>query len=62
MTLIRTLDLDYDLIEIHYNPNLSNKPYLVRVFSYHRSDPEEIRLDDKDMTNLYKILKEHGLL
>lgn len=61
MTLIRTLDLDYDLIEIHHNPNLTKKPYLVRIFSYHR-DVHEIRLDETDMKNLYNILKQHGLL
>jgi hypothetical protein len=34
MTKLRTLVLEYDLIEIHYNENLKNNPYLVRVFSY----------------------------
>ncbi len=62
MTKIRTLDLDYDLIEIHYNPNLKNKPYLVRVFNYNNNYPEELRLDEKDIENLYKILREHKLI
>ena len=62
MTKIRTIELDYDLIEIHYNPNLTKKPYLVRVYSYHRSDPTEIRLDDTEIKDLYNILKEHNLL
>lgn len=62
MTLIRTLELDYDLIEIHYNPNLSKRQYLVRIFSYSQTDPQEIRLDEKDMDSLYQIMKEHKLL
>lgn len=62
MTKIRTLELDYDLIEIHHNPMLKNKPYLVRIFSYNNFDPEELRLDETDMKDLYNILKEHKLI
>lgn len=62
MTLIRTLVLDYDLIEVHYNPLLKNKPYLVRVFNYNNSDPNEIRLDDNEIKQLYQILQQHKLL
>ena len=62
MTKIRTLNLDYDLIEIHYNPNLKNKPYLIRIFNYNNNYPEELRLDEKNMENLYKILREHKLI
>lgn len=62
MTKIRTIDLEYDLIEIHYNGQLKNKPYLVRVFNFNNTDPEEIRLDEKDMENLYRILREHKLI
>lgn len=61
-TKIRTLHLEYDIIEIHLNTNLKNKPYLVRCFSYHNNDPAEIRCDDNDLKNLYNILKEHKLL
>ena len=61
-TLIRTLHLEYDLVEVHYNSNLKNKPYLVRVFSYNNSDPAEIRLNKKELDNLYQILKNHKLL
>ena len=57
-TLIKTLELEYDLIEIHYNSNLNNKPYLVRIYNYNNDDPEEIRLDEKDLMNVYKILKD----
>lgn len=58
MTKIRTLNLEYDLIEIHYNPNLKNKPYLVRVFNYNNTDPDEFRLSEEDVKkNLYQILK-----
>lgn len=61
-TLIRTLVLEYDLVEVHHNPNLKNKPYLVRVFNYNNSDPNEIRLDDNEIKELYQILKKHKLL
>ena len=62
MTLIRTLELEYDLIEVHCNPLLKNKPYLVRVFNYNSSDPNEIRLDDNEIKQLYQILQKHKLL
>jgi len=62
MTLLRTLNLEYDLVEVHYNELLKNKPYLVRVFSYNNTDPIELRLDEKEVKNLYKTLKEHDLL
>jgi hypothetical protein len=62
MTLIRTLELEYDLIEVHYNPLLKNKPYLVRVFNYNNNDPNEIRLDDNEIKQLYQILQKHKLL
>lgn len=62
MTLLRTLILEYYLIEIHYNELLKNKPYLVRVFSYNNSDPHELRLDEKEINNLYQTLKEQDLL
>lgn len=62
MTLIRTLELEYDLIEVHYNPLLKNKPYLVRVFNYNSSDPNEIRLDVDEIKQLYQILQKYKLL
>lgn len=61
MTLIRTIQLEYDLIEIHHNPLLKNKPYLVKVFSYF-NEAEELRLEEKDMKNLYNILKDKKYL
>ena len=62
MTKVRTLELEYDLIEIHHNINLKSKPYLIRVFNYNSSDPSEIRIEEKDLENLYSILKENKLL
>jgi hypothetical protein len=59
MTKLRTIVLEYDLIEIHHNKNLKNKPYLVRVFSYNNSDPHEIRLNETELKDLYKILKNY---
>ena len=63
MTLLRTLILEYDLVEVHYNELLKNKPYLVRVFSYNnKDDPSELRLDEEQVNNLYQTLKEYYLL
>jgi hypothetical protein len=61
-TLIRTLHLEDDLVEVHYNPHLKNNPYLVRIFSYNSSDPVELRLEKKEVDNLYQVLKEKNLL
>jgi hypothetical protein len=61
MTLIRTIELEYDLIEIHYNPILKKKPYLVRIYNWN-NEPEELRLDEKELKNLYSILQEKNLL
>jgi hypothetical protein len=58
----RTFNLDYDIIEVHHNPNLKNKPYLIRVFNYNSVDPDEIRIDENELKNLYSILKENKLL
>lgn len=60
-TLVHTLILDYDLVEVHYNSLLNNKPYLVRVFNYD-NDPVELRLNKEETDNLYQILKDNDLL
>jgi hypothetical protein len=62
MTKIRTIELEYDLIEVHYNKNLKKKPYLVRVYNYNEPDPNELRLEEEDLKNLYAILKENKFL
>ena len=63
MTLLRTLILEYDLVEVHYNELLKNKPYLIRVFSYNnKDDPTELRVDEDQVNNLYQTLKEYYLL
>lgn len=61
-TLIRIINTDYDFIEVHFNHLLKNKPYLVRVYNWGNSEPEELRLDEKELKNLYLILKENDLL
>lgn len=61
-TLLRTLNLEYDIIEIHYNELLNNNPYLVRVFNYNNKEPNELRLTEEQIKNLYQALKEHKLL
>jgi hypothetical protein len=62
VTLFRTIVLEYDLIEIHHNKHLKNKPYLVKVFSYNNSDPHELRLNNSELKDLYKILKQYKFL
>ena len=62
VTKLRTIVLEYDLIEIHHNENLKNKPYLIRVFSYNKGDPHEIRLNETELKDLYKILKNYKYL
>jgi hypothetical protein len=49
-------------VEVHYSPLLKNKPYLVRVYNWGGSEPEELRLDEKELKNLYLTLKENDLL
>jgi len=61
-TLVRTLILDYDLIEVHYNPLLKNKPYLVRVYNWDSSEPTELRLEKTEVDSLYKVLTKEELL
>ena len=41
-------------IEIHHNPNISNRPYLFKVFAY--EGYTEHRLDQKEMLNLAESL------
>ena len=62
VTKLRTIVLEYDLIEIHHNKNLKNKPYLIRLFSYNNRDPQEIRLNETELKDLYKILKRYKYL
>ena len=47
---------DDRIIEIHHNINLRNKPYLVRVFTYNNDYPNEFRLSQIELQDLYKIL------
>lgn len=61
-TLIKTIVFDYDLIEIHYSPLLKNKPYLVRIYNWDSSEPNELRMDEKELNHLYSMLKEKELL
>lgn len=61
-TRIRRITLDYDVIEIHYNKNLKKKPYLARIFNYNNNDPNEIRLEENEIKDLYNLLKKYGYL
>lgn len=52
MTKLRTIILEDETIEIHHNEYLSNKPYLVRIFSYYDYyGPTELRMDESDLQN-----------
>lgn len=55
---MEVFDLDYNLIEIHYNDIIKNKPYLVRIFNYNGSEPTEFRFDDNEIKTFYLWLKE----
>jgi hypothetical protein len=61
MTLIRIIELEYDLIEIHYNAILKKRPYLVRIYNWN-NEPEELRLEKEQVDNLYQILKQNNFL
>ena len=58
-TLLRSIELEYDWVEVHYNSFLKSKPYLVRVFNYNNEYPLELRLEQKDVERLYLVLKEN---
>lgn len=61
-TLVRTLELEYNVIEIHYNKRLKKNPYLIRVFSYNNCDPTELRANETEAKDLYNFLKRHKVL
>lgn len=57
--------IDNNYIRIRFNRNSlqhKNKPYLVKVFSYNNSEPNELRLDHDEIKNLYSILKQYRYL
>jgi hypothetical protein len=56
MTKLHSIMVDDRVIEIHYNDILKNKPYLVRVFDYNNYYPNEFRLNETELQDLYKIL------
>jgi len=55
MTKIQTIIVDDNVIDIHYNENLKQKPYLVRLFNY-SNEIYELRLDTDDLRELSHIL------
>lgn len=61
-TILNTIYLDTDVIEVHFNKNLNKNPYLVRVFNYNNKDPNEFRCEKVEVTNLYQTLKKRKLL
>jgi hypothetical protein len=54
-TKIDSIDYNGYIVELHYNPILKCKPYLVRVFSWH-NDPYEIRADRVELASFSTII------
>lgn len=52
---LQTIVWEDDIIEIFYNANLSNKPYLIRLSNYHNMI-YEIRADHSDLEELSTVL------
>ena len=61
-TIINKIELNCETIEIHHNPFLTKRPYLVRIFKNTNCDTTELRLDKEETKNLYNILKEQNLI
>jgi hypothetical protein len=59
MTKVQTIMLENNIIEIHYNTNLKSNPYLIRIFSYNNNYPNELRLNETEIQDLYNILKRY---
>lgn len=47
---------------IEINIRSSQIHYLVRVYNYNNSDPEELRLDKEEVDDLYNTLRKRKLL
>lgn len=54
-TLLDSIDYNGYIVELHYNPILKCKPYLIRVFSYH-NDPYEVRADRVELASFSSII------
>lgn len=52
---IQTIIWEDDIIEIFYNANLANKPYLIRLSNYDNV-VYEIRADNSDINELSTVL------
>ena len=52
---LQTIVWEDDIIEIFYNANLSNKPYLIRLSNYNNI-VYEIRADHSDIDELSTVL------
>ena len=53
-----TLDLTNDMIDILYNPDLSHRPYLLRLTNF-SNERYELRLDNEQMNDLYNFLGDY---
>lgn len=60
MTLINTIILDHTIIEIHYNSILTEKPYMMKIFSYN-DNTIEIRYNKEEIENFYKVLNPNDI-
>lgn len=57
MTKLKTIILENDIIEILYNKNLTNKPYLLRLINYN-NELYEMRADADDLKKLRDIISD----
>jgi hypothetical protein len=57
MTKLKTIILENDIIEILYNKNLTNKPYLLRLVNYN-NELYEMRADADDLKKLRDIISD----
>ena len=52
----KILIFEDDVLEIFYNELLSKKPYLIRMTNF-SNEVYELRVDEEDLSRLYKILE-----
>jgi hypothetical protein len=51
-------EIDYNgyIVEVHYNPNLKTKPYLIRIYSWNEF-PYESRTDKLEFDELIELIE-----
>ena len=54
-TKVDSIEYNGYIVELHHNPTLKIKPYLIRVYSYY-TDPYEYRADQGELANFSIII------